>query len=54
VDSSGSTVYLVGTTTSFSDFSTTNAAQRHFGGGGQNNNRLSDAFVSKITIVPVP
>jgi hypothetical protein len=54
VDSSGNTVYLVGTTTSFADFSTTNAAQSHFGGGGKNNNRLSDAFVSKITVVPGP
>jgi len=54
VEHSGSAIYLVGTTTSFADFSTTNAAQRHFGGGGKNNNRLSDAFVSKITVAPVP
>lgn len=54
VDHSGNALYLVGTTTSFSDFSTTNAAQPRFGGGGKNNNRLSDAFVSKITVVPGP
>ena len=54
VDGSGGAVYLVGSTTSFENFATTNAAQRHFGGNGKNNNRLSDAFISKITVVPVP
>ncbi|HWC61870.1 MAG TPA: SBBP repeat-containing protein [Verrucomicrobiae bacterium] len=54
VDTSGSTVYLVGTTTSFTNFVTTNAAQPLYGGVGKNNNRLSDAFVSKIELVPVP
>jgi hypothetical protein len=54
VDPSGAAVYLVGTTTSFTNFVTTNAAQPLFGGNGKNNNRLSDAFVSKIQITPVP
>jgi hypothetical protein len=54
VDSSGSTVYLVGTTSSSTNFATPNAAQPFFGGNGKNNNRLSDAFVSKISVVPVP
>jgi len=54
VDPSGSTVYLVGTTSSFTNFATPNAAQPFFGGNGKNNNRLSDAFVSKISVVPVP
>jgi len=54
VDSSGSTIYLVGTTSSFTNFATPNAAQPLFGGNGKNNNRLSDAFVSKITVVPAP
>jgi hypothetical protein len=52
VDSSGNTIYIVGTTTSFTNFVTTNAAQKSFGGNGKNNNRLSDAFVGKITVVP--
>lgn len=54
VDPSGSAIYLVGTTTSFTNLTTTNAAQPLFGGNGKNNNRLSDAFVSKITVVPSP
>jgi len=54
VDPSGSTIYLVGTTSSFTNLTTTNAAQPFFGGNGKNNNRLSDAFVSKITVTPVP
>jgi hypothetical protein len=48
----GHTVYLVGTTTSSTNFNF-NAAQPLFGGDGKNN-RLSDAFVSKIEIVPAP
>jgi hypothetical protein len=54
VDPSGSAVYLVGTTTSPTNFTTLNAAQLLYGGNGKSNNRLSDAFVSKITVVPVP
>jgi len=54
VDLSGSTVYLVGSTTSSTNLVTPNAAQPFFGGNGKNNNRLSDAFVSKIMVVPLP
>lgn len=54
VDASGNTIYLVGTTTSATNFATPNAAQPLFGGNGKNNNRLSDAFVSKIELTPVP
>jgi hypothetical protein len=48
----GQTVYLVGTTTSSTNF-TLNAAQPLFNGTGKNS-RISDAFVSKIQIVPAP
>ena len=54
VDPSGNAVYIIGTTTSSTNLTTPNAAQRNFGGVGKNNNRLSDAFVSKIQIVPAP
>ena len=53
VDPSGSAVYIVGTTTSSTNFGVTNAAQPLFGGTGKNS-RFSDAFVSKIQIVPTP
>jgi len=52
VSSDGHTVYLVGTTTSSTNL-TFNAAQPLFSGNGKNN-RLSDAFVGKIEIVPGP
>lgn len=52
VDPSGNAVYLVGSTTSTTNFSTTNAAQPI--SGGKKNSRLTDAFVSKIQIVPSP
>ena len=51
VDPSGSAVYIVGTTTSPTNFATTNAAQPLFGGTGRNS-RLSDAFVGKIQLLP--
>ena len=54
VDATHNTIYLIGTTTSPTNFATPNAAQPAFGGNGKNNNRLSDAFVSKIELVPVP
>jgi hypothetical protein len=49
VDSSGQTVYLVGTTASSTNL-TLNAAQPNFGGG--KSSRLSDAFVGKIELTP--
>src|SRR5207253_11151082 len=49
----GHAVYLVGSTTSSTNFVTPNAAQTQFGGNGKNN-RLSDAFVGKIEIAPSP
>jgi len=52
VDPSGAAVYIVGSTTSSTNFATTNAAQRGF--GGSKSSRLSDGFVSKIQIVPSP
>jgi hypothetical protein len=52
VEASGNAVYIVGATTSSTNFATTNAAQRGF--GGKKNSRLSDGFVGKIQIVPVP
>jgi len=54
VDPSGSAIYLVGSTTSSTNLVTPNAAQPFFGGNGKNNNRLSDAFVSKFMVVPLP
>jgi hypothetical protein len=48
----GHAVYLVGTTTSATNF-TLNAAQPKFGGKG-NNSKISDAFVGKIQMVPSP
>lgn len=54
VDPSGNAVYLVGLTTSRTNFATTNAAQQVFGNGSKNGSRRSDAFVSKIQIVPSP
>lgn len=53
VDPSGNAVYLVGLTTSHTNFATTNAAQSIFG-DAKNGARRSDAFVSKIQIVPTP
>lgn len=44
----GSVAYIVGTTTSPTNFATTNAAQPTFGGHGQ----YSDAFVGRIQLVP--
>lgn len=52
VDHDGGAVYLVGSTTSATNFATTNAAQPIF--GGPKNSKISDAFVGKIQIVPVP
>jgi hypothetical protein len=52
VDGSGNAVYIVGATTSPTNFVTTNAAQRDFGGG--KSSRVSDGFVGKIQIVPSP
>ena len=49
----GHAVYLVGTTTSSTNFTSLNAAQTRFGGNGKNS-RLSDAFVGKIEIAPGP
>jgi len=49
----GHAVYLVGTTTSSTNFTTLNAAQKLFGGNGKNS-RLSDAFAGKIEIAPAP
>lgn len=49
IDPGGTTVYLVGSTTSRTNFATTNAAQPTFGG---HNNRLPDAFIGKIQISP--
>jgi hypothetical protein len=53
VDSAGTAVYIVGSTTSTTNFATTNAAQTIFG-AGNSNRRISDAFVGKIQIVPSP
>jgi hypothetical protein len=47
VDPAGSAVYLVGSTTSRTNFATTNAFQRSFGGG-----RLPNAFIGKIELSP--
>ncbi len=47
----GHAVYLVGTTTSNTNFVTPNAAQPLYGGNGKKN-RLSDAFVGKIEMAP--
>jgi beta-propeller repeat-containing protein len=52
VSPDGHVVYLVGTTTSPTNF-TFNAAQPLFNGNGKSGH-LSDAFVGKIQIVPVP
>jgi hypothetical protein len=54
IDPGGSAAYIVGSTTSSTNFATTNAAQPIFGGGGKPSKKLSDAFVGKIQIVPVP
>lgn len=54
LDPAGSAAFIIGTTTSFTNFTTLNAAQPLYGGNGKNNNRLSDAFVSKITLAPGP
>ncbi|HEX4263388.1 MAG TPA: SBBP repeat-containing protein [Verrucomicrobiae bacterium] len=53
VDPAGSAVYIVGATTSITNFATPNAPQTLFG-GGKSNRRFSDAFVGKIQIVPSP
>jgi hypothetical protein len=47
VDPGGNAVYLVGQTTSRTNFATSNAAQRFFGGG-----RFPDAFIGKIELSP--
>jgi hypothetical protein len=52
VNQAGTAIYLVGSTTSRTNFATTNAAQRVFGGG--KSSRLSDAFVGKILVTPGP
>jgi hypothetical protein len=53
VDPSGGTVYIVGSTTSKTNFATTNAAQEIYG-GVKTGGKLSDAFIGKIQIVPSP
>jgi hypothetical protein len=53
VDSAGTAVYIVGSTTSMTNFATTNAVQTIFG-AGKSSRRISDAFVGKIQIVPSP
>lgn len=45
VDPTGSAVYFVGSTTSRTNFATTNAQQRIFGGGGQ-----PDAFIGRMSL----
>jgi hypothetical protein len=52
VDPAGNSVYIVGWTTSVTNFVTPNAAQAAFGGGKKS--KLSDAFVGKIQIAPGP
>ncbi|HXT13874.1 MAG TPA: SBBP repeat-containing protein [Candidatus Angelobacter sp.] len=55
VDPSGNAVYLVGTTTSTTNFVTTNAAQPDFSGvrgKSKGKAKISDAFVGKILLVP--
>ena len=52
VDHAGTAVYIVGSTTSKTNFVTTNAAQSAL--GGVKNSRLADGFVGKIQIVPSP
>lgn len=52
VNQAGTAVYIVGSTTSSTNFVTTNAAQRAFGGG--KNSRIADGFVGRIQIVPSP
>lgn len=52
VNADGSAVYIVGSTTSTTNFATTNAAQPVF--DGKKNSKLSDAFVGKIQLTPVP
>ena len=52
VEPSGNAVYVVGSTTSITNITTTNAAQRSF--GGLKNQRFSDGFVGRIQIVPSP
>jgi hypothetical protein len=47
VDPAGSAVYLVGSTTSRTNFATTNAFQRSFGSG-----KLPNAFIGKIELSP--
>ena len=49
----GHAVYLVGTTTSNTNFVTPNAAQPLYNSNGKKN-RLSDAFVGKIEMAPAP
>jgi hypothetical protein len=49
----GHAVYLVGSTTSSTNFVTPNAAQPEFGSNGKKS-RLSDAFAGKIEIAPGP
>jgi hypothetical protein len=48
VDPSGTNVYIVGSTTSYTNFATTNAAQPYFGGGGASQ---PDAFIGKIQLL---
>jgi hypothetical protein len=52
VDPSGSTVYIVGSTTSKTNFATPNAAQELFSGGKNGGQHHADAFVGKILISP--
>ena len=52
VDPSGSTVYIVGSTTSKTNFATPNAAQELFSGGKNGGQHRADAFVGKILISP--
>lgn len=54
VDPSGNAVYIAGLTTSRTNFATTNAAQEIISGGAKSPGKRSDAFVSKIQIVPSP
>ena len=53
IDPGGNAAYIVGSTTSTTNFATPNAAEPIFG-GGKKSGKLSDAFVGKIQIVPVP
>ena len=52
VDPSGSAIYIVGSTTSKTNFATTNAAQVLFSGQKNGGQHRADAFVGKILISP--